>query len=120
MQDFTKLAVWDKSHALTLKIYEVTSAYPSQERFGLISQMQRSSSSVPTNIAEGCGRDSQAELKRFLIIAMGSASELHYQLILSRDLNYLSIEQYTSLEKQVIEVKKMLAGFIRSINRTKN
>ena len=86
MQDFTKLLVWEKSHALTLKIYNLTSRFPSQEQFGLIFQMQRSAASIPSNIAEGCGRDSQAELKRFVTIAMGSASELHYQLILSRDL----------------------------------
>lgn len=115
MQDFTKLLVWEKSHALTLKIYNLTSRFPSQEQFGLISQMQRSAASIPSNIAEGCGRDSQAELKRFVTIAMGSASELHYQLILSRDLSYLEPDEYQTIEKQVIEVKKMLAGFIRSI-----
>lgn len=116
MQDFRKLAVWGKSHQLTLAIYELTKTFPSNENFGLISPMQRSSSSVPTNIAEGCGRGGSAELRRFLTIAMGSASELHYQLILSKDLNYLPEQQFRTLETQVIEVKKMLSGFIRSIN----
>ena len=79
--------------------------------------MQRSASSVPTNIAEGCGRNGNNELHRFLSIATGSASELQYPLILAHDLQYIPTEQFTQLERQVIEVKKMLSGFMRSLKR---
>jgi len=76
MKDFRKLTVWEKSHRLTLAIYRITESFPDTERYGLISQMRRASASIPTNIAEGSGRGSDAELARFLQIAMGSASEL--------------------------------------------
>jgi four helix bundle protein len=78
MRDFRSLKVWHKSHELTLAIYLATRSFPSDERFGLTSQMRRASSSIPANIAEGCGRDGEAELARFMQISMGSASELEY------------------------------------------
>lgn len=112
MQDFKKLKVWEKGHQLTLEIYKVTKDYPSDERFGLISQMRRSSASVPTNIAEGCGRPRNTELKRFMEISMGSLSELEYQVFLSKDLGYLSSDQFTFLQNLVTELKKMLSSFI--------
>jgi four helix bundle protein len=77
--------------------------------------MRRSAASVPTNIAEGCGWDGSTELKRFMTIALGSASELHYQLILARDLLYLDANQFKELEQDIIEVKRMIGGFIRSL-----
>ncbi|MEL7432575.1 MAG: four helix bundle protein [Chloroflexota bacterium] len=117
MQDFKQLGVWKKSHALTLDIYRMTTSFPDNEKFGLVSQMQRSASSVPTNIAEGCGRNGNNELHRFLSIAAGSASELHYQLILAHDLEYIPTDQFMQLEKRVIEVKKMLAGFMKTLKR---
>ncbi len=93
MQDFRKLEVWKRSHALTLEIYGLTRGFSRDEIYGLTSQMRRSSSSIPTNIAEGCGRDSSAEFTRFLVIAAGSASELDYQILLARDLEYISPAQ---------------------------
>ena len=86
MKDFRKLLVWEKAHQLTLSIYNVTAAFPSEETYGLTSQMRRAASSIPSNIAEGCGREGDAELSRFCTIARGSASELEYQILLSRDL----------------------------------
>jgi four helix bundle protein len=86
MRDFQELAIWQRSHQLTLRIYKLTNSFPSSEIYGLISQMPKSASSIPTNIAEGCGKGSNAELRRFLFIASGSRSELEYQLILSKDL----------------------------------
>jgi four helix bundle protein len=115
MRDFKKLAVWDKAHALALELYAKTSAFPGPELYGLTSQIRRAGLSVPTNIAEGCGRDSDAELGRFLRIAMGSANEIEYLLLVARDLNYLSGPQYDSLSVQLLEVKRMLAGFIRRL-----
>lgn len=117
MRDFRSLKVWEKSHQLTLEVYPVVRNFPSEERFGLMSQMQRSSSSIPTNIAEGCGRAGDAELRRFMQIAMGSASELEYQLILAHDLGYLSSNEYSRLSELTVEVKCMLASFIKQLRR---
>ena len=111
MRDFHQLAFWQQSHRLTLKIYQITRAFPKEELYGLVSQIRRSSSSVPTNIAEGCGRNSMPELKRFLAIASGSASELHYQLILSRDLDYISDPLFKELEDNLIQIKKMIYAY---------
>lgn len=90
MRNFYELTVWQKSHQLTLDIYRLCLSFPKEEMYGLTSQMRRSSASVPTNICEGCGRESNREMKRFLIIASGSCSELEYQILLAKDLQYLS------------------------------
>lgn len=89
MKDFRKLRVWDKAHRLAIQIYHATRVFPKEELYGMTSQIRRASTSTPMNIAEGCGRDTDADLRRFLIVAMGSASELEYQLILARELEYL-------------------------------
>ena len=115
MRDFRSLKVWEKAHQLTLEVYKVSQTFPSDERFGLTSQMRRSSSSVPTNIAEGCGRNGKAELKRFMSIGMGSASELEYQLILVKDLGYIDMETFTILATKTLEVKRMLGAYISKI-----
>jgi four helix bundle protein len=115
MRDFKTLKVWEKAHQLTLAVYQATVAFPKDERYGLTSQLRRSASSVPANIAEGCGRDGDAELARFLQIAMGSASELEYHLLLAQDLKLLSESDQKLLVANVIEVKRMLATFIRTI-----
>ena len=111
MRDYQQLEFWQKSHQLTLRIYKSTSTFPKEEMYGIISQMRRSCSSIPTNIAEGSGRNSNAELKRFLIIAAGSSSELHYQLILSKDLNYLSEQLYKELTDDLIQIRKMIYAY---------
>jgi four helix bundle protein len=115
MRDFRSLQVWEKAHDLTLAVYRMTTALPKDEIYGLTSQIRRASSSIPANIAEGCGRDSDAELKRFVQIAMGSASELEYHLPLAHDLGYVEREDYTRLERNVTEVKRMLTGFIHRL-----
>jgi len=115
MRNFQELLVWQKSHHLTLKVYKVCLTLPKEEVYGLISQMKRSSSSIPTNIAEGCGRDSNPEMRRFLIIASGSSSELEYQLILARDLNYISVEIYKELSDLAVEIRKMIHSFVKSL-----
>ncbi len=89
MRDFRKLNVWDKAHRLTLAVYKITKDFPRDEAYGLTSQIRRCSVSIPANIAEGCGRKGEAEFGRFLGIAMGSASELEYHLLLASDLNTL-------------------------------
>ena len=118
IRNFLNLEIWKKSHQLTLKIYKTTKHFPKDEMFGLTSQMRRSSSSIPTNIAEGCGRNSNPEMKRFSVIATGSASELEYQLILSKDLQYLSETIYKELQNELIEIRKMIHSFIKNIPQT--
>ena len=92
MKDFKTLKVWELSHKFTLEIYKITASYPKDELWALVSQMRRSSSSIPTNIAEGCGRRTDEDFAHFLQIALGSASEIEYQIILSQDLNYITPE----------------------------
>lgn len=112
MKNFRDLKVWQKSHELTLTIYKATNSFPKDELYGLTSQVRRASSSIPANIAEGCGRQGNAELARFLQIAFGSANELEYHLLLSRDLQILSLEQHQKIENQILEVKRMLASLL--------
>ena len=118
MQDFRKLQVWDKAHQLTLGVYRDTNQFPKDELFGLRSQMRRAASSIGANIAEGCGRMGDAELTRFLLIAMGSASELEYHLLLARDLGFLSTEVHSHLDKGTREVKRMLASLVQNLRVT--
>ena len=106
---------WQKAHELTLHVYQVTSRFPKEELYGLTSQLRRSVLSIPSNIAEGCGRNGDKEFARFLQIAMGSASEAQYQLLLSRDLDYLNTTEYQQLEQAITEVKRMLASFLKTL-----
>lgn len=117
MKNFKELRIWQRSHQLVLDIYLVTKSFPKEEVYGLTSQIRRSCSSIPTNIAEGCGRNSDAELNRFLVIAMGSASELEYQLLLAKDLAYLKIDDYEKLNDELIEIRKMLNMFIQKLRQ---
>jgi four helix bundle protein len=117
MANFRELRVWEKAHDLTLRIYEATGSFPKEEMYGLTSQIRRSCSSIPTNVAEGCGRGGDPELARFLHIAMGSASELEYQLLLARDLNLLAVPDYDNLAHDLNEVQRMLASFIQKLSQ---
>src|SRR5881628_3749744 len=116
MKDFRKLLVWDKAHQLTLAIYQVTATLPREETYGLVSQMRRAASSIPSNIAEGCGRDGDAELSRFCSIARGSASELEYQILLARDLKLIQPKQYEQLSSQAVGLKRMLTVLMQKLN----
>jgi len=116
MKDFRKLQVWQKAHQLTLAIYHFTAAFPRHEIYGLASQMRRAASSIPSNIAEGCGRDGDAELSRFCSTARGSASELEYQVLLAHDLNLIQPKDYDKLNQQAVEIKRMLTVFIQKLN----
>ncbi|MGH2642928.1 MAG: four helix bundle protein, partial [Chitinophagaceae bacterium] len=102
MRNFQEIIAWQRSHELTLKIYFHTNSFPASEMYGLTSQMRRSASSIPTNIAEGCGRNSDAEMKRFLVISTGSCSELEYQTILAKDLKYIPENLYKELQHEII------------------
>jgi four helix bundle protein len=115
MKDFKKQKVWQKSHQLTLDIYKATSNFPREELYGLTNQIRRACTSIPANIAEGCGRSSEADFSRFLQIAMGSATELEYHLLLSHDLEILNDIDYKNLSRETIEVKQMLTSFIKKL-----
>ena len=113
MGDFRKLSVWRKAHELTLRIYRETSRWPKYELFGLTSQSRRAAVSIPANIAEGCGKNSDAELARYARDSLGSASELSYDLILAHDLGYTSTNTRDGLQADLSEVRRMLASLER-------
>lgn len=115
MRDFRELKVWEKGHQLTLAVYKATTTFPRDELYGLTSQIRRACASIPANIAEGCGRSGDAELARFFQIAMGSASELEYHLLLAHDLAFLNDSDYKHLDREVTEVKRMLTSFIQKL-----
>jgi four helix bundle protein len=115
MQDFRNLKVWQKAHTLTLAIYRETRSFPSEERFGITSQLRRSCASIPANIAEGCARGGDVDFARFVNVAAASASETDYHLLLARDLQYLEESIYQPLFEQVSEVKRMLNSFERTL-----
>jgi four helix bundle protein len=120
MQDFRNLKVWLKAHQVVLAVYRITARFPREELYGLTSQIRRCAVSVPSNIAEGCGRGTDADFRRFLQIAAGSASELDYQLLLSRDLGYLPSSEYDSLHPALTEVRRMLTAFLHKLAPNNN
>jgi len=115
LRDFKELKVWQKGHRLALAVYKATTSFPKEEIYGLTSQIRRSCASICANIAEGCGRNGEAELARFFQIGMGSASELEYHLLLAYDLGFLKTTNYDQLNNEVIEVKRMLTSFIQKL-----
>ncbi|TKC12551.1 four helix bundle protein [Pedobacter polaris] len=112
MQNFKELKVWEKAHQITLSIYKVSANFPKEEIYSLTNQLRRAVSSIPANIAEGCGKNTQADLANFLNISLGSANEAEYFLILSKDLDYLTEEQFSILSNSINEVKAMLISLI--------
>jgi four helix bundle protein len=120
VRSFRKLKVWEKSHRLTLSIYDATGAFSRDELDGLTAQLRRCSASILANIAEGCGKSGDAELGRYMLISMGSASELEYHLLLASDLGYLDSRQYRDLSRRTEEVKRMLSTFITKLRDSNN
>jgi four helix bundle protein len=120
MRDIRKIQVWERAHQFALQVYKITSSFPKEELYGLTSQMRRAAISIPSNTAEGCGRDTQAELARFVHIAGGSASELEYQLILAHDLGYIGDEIYPDLNSAIYKIKRMLVGFEKAVKANSN
>ena len=116
MRDFKKYDIWKLSHVFTLKIYELTKLFPKDELYGIVSQIRRASSSIPTNISEGCGRTSDAEFNRFLTIALGSASEVEYLIILSKDLNYIDENSFTELNQEINTIKRKIHTLKQKLN----
>ena len=115
MKDFRQLKVWEKAHHLTLEIYRATANFPRAETYGLTSQLRRASASICANLAEGSGREGDAELARFCGMARGSASELEYHLLLARDLHLVEAPEYDKLAQETTEIKRMLTGLIQKL-----
>ena len=118
MGDFKKLEVWQAAHILACAVYKNTATFPKTETYGLTAQLRRSAASIPANISEGCGRCGDAEFGRFLRISLGSATELEYHLLLSRDIGLLDETTYTSLSQQARRIQGMLAGLKRALKPT--
>lgn len=114
MRDYRHLDAWHKAHALTLQIYRATESFPKSESFGLVTTMRRWAANMTMKIAEGCGRDSIAEYVVCLKQARGIAMEVDYQLLLARDLRFLAEVAYDPIQTDLVEVRKMLTGLIRS------
>lgn len=120
MKDFRELKVWEKAHAAVLNIYQITKDFPSNEQYGLISQIRRSAVSIATNIAEGAGRGTDPDFKRFLEIAYASANETDYLLLLSKDLGFTNIETLQKTNGELTEIKKMLYALIQRLSHPKS
>ena len=118
MMDFHDIQVWQKAYDLTLKIYKSTESFPKHEIYGLTSQLRRAAMSIPCNIAEGCVKNSDADFARFLDIAIGSASEVECQLLLAHDLKYFETPKYQKLNNTIVEIKRMLTSFIKTLRKT--
>jgi len=116
MRNYTKFSVWQRSHDLTLKIYkEIVPCFPDSERYGLTSQIRRAVYSIPMNISEGCSRSSEKDFAHFLEISLGSANELEYCLMLTKDLSIITETQYAVLNDQVNAIKAMIINLIKKI-----
>lgn len=115
MRNYRDLKVWEKAHSLTLAVYRASKRFPREELFGLMSQMRRSSMSIGANLAERCGRRSDGEMGRYVQIAMGSAAELSYHLLMARDLNLLDNGDYERLYADAVEISRMLSSLSQTV-----
>ena len=115
MQNYKDLKVCEKAHLFTLKVYEITKQFPKEELYSLTNQLRRAASSIPANIAEGCGKNSKNDFAHYLNIALGSTNESEYYLILSKDLKYLEEELFQILFNLINEVKGMLIALVNKV-----
>ena len=115
MRDHTKLRAFEMADEVAVLVHQVTVGFPREEMYGLTSQMRRAAVSVPSNIVEGCARDSQADYLRFLTVAFGSLRELHYQTGLSKRLGFLRSKDASLIEPKIVETEKVLNGLIRAL-----
>jgi four helix bundle protein len=115
MQDYQRLKVWEKAHLLAMDVYRLSEGFPKRDGVALTTQLRRAALSVPANIAEGAGKSGNAEFRRFLDIALGSAAETHYHLMAARDIGLLTNQTYDELSSRIVEVRKMLSGLIKRV-----
>jgi four helix bundle protein len=116
MRNFRNLKVWKKSHELVLSVYNSTTSFPKEELYGLVSQLRRSALSIPSNIAEGCGRNTQSQMAHFLNISLGSASELEYQILLAKDLKFINEPVFLEQTEKVHTIKRMLTSLLQKVS----
>lgn len=119
MKDFRNLTAWQKSHKLAVLVYQKTKVFPKEEVYGITSQLRRAIVSIPTNLAEGCGRGSDRDFAKFVQIAIGSASESEYLFMLSHELGYLNKEDFIDLNERVCEIKRMISSLIKNLHQEK-
>jgi len=115
MKGYQELKVWKKAYDLCLEIYKITNTFPASEKYGLTSQIRRSAVSIPSNIAEGHERQHLKEYIQFLHVALGSIAELGTQIMISKDIGYLSEESFVKIESEIVEIGKMLNGLTNSL-----
>lgn len=116
MHNFKELKVWRLSVELSKSIFETIKSFPSEHKFGIANQMFRCAVSILSNIAVGCGRKWDKELKQFISISLGSPFELETQIIISKEVGLISTDQFTLLQSKIIEIQKMLSGFAKSLD----
>lgn len=116
MRDFRTLTVWQKAHAVALRVSQISKSFPRGERYGLTTQINRAATSISTNLAEGCGSTTDAEFAQFVRVAARSASELEYQILLAHDLNLLPDKPYETLLADVTQVRRMLTALLKKLN----
>ncbi len=119
MSNYKELKVWKKAHGLALEVYKLTNNFPENEKYGIITQIRRAATSIPTNIAEGCGQIDNGNLIRFFGIARGSSFELEYLILLAKDINYLKEEEYCKINKKITLIISMITNLIKSIDKEK-
>jgi len=117
MQDFRKIKAWDKARLVVLDVYRITGKFPSSELYGLTNQLRRAAVSVTANIAEGCGRGTDADFARFLQIATGSAFEVDSLLLVAKDLGFMAEADYVALDLKLAEMKRMLNARLQTIRK---
>ena len=116
MHNFNNLKIWQLAIELAKEIYRTTESYPKEEIYALISQMQRAAVSIPSNIAEGAGRETDKDFSHFLSIALGSSFELYTQIVLSKEIGYIDHTQTEKLQKMTIELQKMISAYKKKID----
>ncbi|WP_408955673.1 four helix bundle protein [Natroniella sp. ANB-PHB2] len=115
MSNAENLVVFKKAHKLTIDMYKMTKSFPSEEKFGLVSQIKRASSSINANLMEGSHRKTDKEYRQFAVIARGSIGELKYHLLLAKDLGYISKKKYFDFRDRINEISKMLTGLMKAL-----
>ena len=115
MKDFRNLKVWTNAHQFALNIFNSSKSFPKEEQFGITSQIRRAALSIPTNIAEGCGRGSDSDFARFIQIALGSASEVEYQILFCKELSFIDENSYLKFSKDIVEIKKSLTALLKKL-----
>ena len=115
MKNFRDMRVWEKAHTFVLRMYDVTKSFPKSELYGLTNQLRRAAVSIPANLAEGCGKNTDPEFARYIDIASGSASETDYLTLLARDLKFIGPDVYGEMFEEITAIRKMLTALKKTV-----